>query len=571
MEMQGWINSGIIPLEVCEAERKAKEKIAELSARIRKGEQVMADEFPSIQDIKALTDFITKNSAQLYGEGILCKIYSRLGDEDPDIVWLSFVREAFTSIATKDPSAIHFSVARKILNDRYLITDPGAVDLLARELVEKCSTILSFKTFQHPAFSKNPIDLVDLDDHLKDGKSEMLMIDAEFIELLKKIGPKGRLLAKDVEKNCNDLFKAYEETGYSFLNRRGNWGLWLPDENGIVPVMTLLCLSLWEDTIRAKWEWTDRNVPALTKGVLVKTIKPLLSKDMAIIEQESGISCYANGKVVAIVACIDPRLLVQVRRGLGIFSSLNSHKLLRWEIRTAFENLANEIRDFRIIKTVGGYEKIANLIGCGRSKQSATEIKALLHAQAFCDFPFPDGSKSNLITLGKGKTLNNGEPTEIIISVGPSLLPHYTHLLPVGEQRRLIPITSLPPLIGARNMHAAQATLQMLVLEEFSNKSDVLASEKCVHIPSEKWDEMAREARLPLSSLSKVIQGWTEDDLFTKAFLQRQGEEYTLGESYEKELFFLEDQGKRRLDGAKGGMKSAEAKKSFSQGKNPKK
>ncbi len=92
--------------------------------------------------------------------------------------------------------------------------------------------------------------------------------------------------------------------------------------------------------------------------------------------------------------------------------------------------------------------------------------------------------------------------------------------------------------------------LQLLILEEFSNQSDRLATQTRSTLPEDAWKKLTKQARLIERQLPRIIAGWTEDDLFYKAFLKREGDEYTLGPTYGKVINFLHYQGQQRLQGA---------------------
>lgn len=286
----------------------------------------------------------------------------------------------------------------------------------------------------------------------------------------------------------------------------------------------------------------------------ISTLKPLLSKKTHL---ESSSSYVSHGKVIASVPCIDTRLVNLIKRGLEEFSSLTAHKLLRWQIQTGFDNWINNKEDPRLICTTGGYEGIAGLINCCGSHKAITAVKALLHAQAYAQFSFYDGSQGNMVILREIERHKNGEPSKINIILGDLLLPNYTQLLPKGEKRRLIPIPALPHMVGSNNSHAAQAMLQLLILDEFANQSHTFIERGYVHIPREKWLELSVEARLPKSMLERVISGWLESD-FLISSLQ---DGFLLGAAYSQFADFLYYQGKQRKEGERAGERSAALKK----------
>ncbi len=248
---------------------------------------------------------------------------------------------------------------------------------------------------------------------------------------------------------------------------------------------------------------------------------------------------------------MDAMQLKLIKKGFEEFSSLTAHKLFRWQVRTGFENWIQQKEDPRLICTTGGYEGIAQLIGCGSSHKAISIVKSLLYAQAYARFSFYDGSQGNMIILREAERHKNGEPSKINIILGELLLPNYTQLLPKGEKRRLIPIPELPQMIGSNNTHAAQAFLQLLILEEFADQSKDCVEKGYVRISQEKWSDIALEANLPKITLQRVIQGWT-----SQGFLKRDQDAYSLGEKYFQLTDFLQIQGELRNNGEKAGEKS---------------
>ena len=156
--------------------------------------------------------------------------------------------------------------------------------------------------------------------------------------------------------------------------------------------------------------------------------------------------------------------------------------------------------------------------------------------------------------------------------MGRSNYANFLYSLPRGKKRKLVPIVELPYLIGSPNTWSQQAMLQILILEEFSNQSVRLVQSGSVHLPLDLWKQLARQAQLRECHLPKIITAWTQDELFHKAFLDRQGDEYSLGASYSKVIKFLQHQGQQQIDGSVAGRTSAVRKKELeAQGYNTKK
>lgn len=556
-ELEAWVNAGIIPKELYESDLQSKQKMEEIHKRLQNGEQLQTSELPP--NPGDLTKYLLENKARLYGENVLTKIFSRLADSDEDIVWLSFVYEAILSITSTDPLPIHFYTVRKVLKEKYNIEDSRAVDLLSRELLKHCKNISKFKSFNHPAFKKNPIDIQDLNDHLKHEKKEMLQIDAEFVKYLKEIGAKGKSLASDIEKNSKELFKFYENENYSSLHRRQVWGMWVPDNGPINAVLILLTQTLWEEECSRVWNREAKGHSSLAKPVIEGIIPILGPKNLKkFVEKDGSIICYHNGVPLLIAPAIDQNMISAFQKGVKELSTLTGHKLLRWQVNTGFERWAQGSSDPRSIEIEGGYSKIAELIKCCNPREIA-KIKEILHAQAHGRFIFSDGSHGNMITLRITERYQNKEPSKINIVLGDMLLPTYVCQLQRSD-RRLVPIGDLPPLHGSPNSHANQAQLQLLVFKEFSHQSDRLAQDGSVLITLEQWKQLGQESGLSPDKIELVIEHWCQPDMFN-CFLERQGDEYRLASYYDRAQKFLEDQGKGRLLNSERGKRSAKKKR----------
>lgn len=443
------------------------------------------------------------------------------------------VKQFLCTFVTRDPQAFHYDIATKVL-EKSSILDSSAADILSKQFLEACR---------------------DLNKRIQclDEKIFLFVLDKVYLTFLSKIGPRGEEYAKKIKEKLKR-----EADSKRLLD------FWLCEiQEEVKPSMAffILCEAVWEDIGKRKWERNKRSSPSIPKAVWIDTLKPTFAKDSKIVIIDNILQYFSNqGTLIASTPCVDPKLLNLIKRGMEGFSTLTGHKLLRWQVRIGFENWMQDKKDPRLICTSGGYEGIAHLIGCNHSNKAITEVKTILHAQAYSKFSFPNGSQGNMITLLVKEKCRNGEASKINIILGEWLLPNYTHALPQGERRRLIPIIELPPMVCSKNSYAAQAMLQLLILEEFSNQSHTLAEKGSIYLPKEKWFELSTEAHLTKNTLQAVIACWTQDGDKGKAFLSRQGDEYTLGESYRGVLKFLEYQGTKRNEGSSAGKKSAFAK-----------
>lgn len=557
-ELENWLNTGLIPRDLYDSDVHNRQEMEEIRKRVQKGEQVEISSLP--HNLGALTEYLLKNKSIYYQENVLAKIFSALHHDDPDIVWLSFVKEALTNLASIDPLVIHFHIARKTLKNKYNIEDSKAIDILTRELVEHCKRILNFKSFSHPAFQKNPIEPKDLNDHLSIEKG-LLQIDAEFIQHLKNIGSKGRKLSNIIKETSISIFSTYKDKNYSNEVRRQVWGLWItkPHET-ISPFLSALAQALWEDQCLRLWNRKTNSHPSLPKPILDRII-PILNpkKNNKFVEKEGQIICYnQRGEPLLMAPAVDVNMISAFQKGIKELGTLTGHKLLRWQVNTGFEKWQNGNKDPRLIEIDGGYTRIAELAEC-HSPKEISKIREILCAQAYSNFIFPDGSYGNMISLRIEDRYRNQEPSKIRIVLGDMLLPAYVCQLQRSD-RRLIPIGPLPPLHGSPNSHACQAQLQLHVFSEFSNQSDRLAEQGSVFIPLEKWKQMAAESGLNPEKIDSIIIHWCQPDFFN-CFLEKHGDEFRLASYYNKAQKFLEIQGKGRITNSERGKRSVEKRR----------
>ena len=561
-QIQEWIKLGIIPLEVYEEEVRGFEWDRESKERLKKGEKVSASECP----VKpwALVEFLTKNKAQIYGEQVFRKIFSRLLPSDPDVVWLSFIKEALTAIASKDPLPIHYLVARSTL-EKFSIDDSSAIDSLARGLVEICQILLKLPSLNHKIFEKASIVPSDLEEHFENTREKGLSLNIEFASFLSKIGPEGKKIAKEVTEKSSKIYENYKSQGYCSKERPRTWDLWafIPDfeqETLVSPFLRAIAKALWVDKYSTLHRRKTKETQALTKPIM-QGIKGFLSpKDKKkYYEKDENIICTNDqGILLATTPAIDPELLSLFQKGIKELSTLTGHRMLRWEIMTGFNQWMSGKNDPRLVEIEGGFSKIAELAGCASTKE-ITKVKSILHAQAHGNFFFPDGSKGNMLSLRILRRHKNNEPCQISLVLGDMLLPSYVFKMS-KHNRLLIPIGDLPPLYGYKNTHANQAFLQLLVFEELSNQSDRLAEKGSVIITSERWEKMGLESGLSPNQIPNIINYWCQPDLFN-CFLEKQGDEYKLASYYERAHKFLMQQGEIRISKSILGKKSYKARK----------
>ena len=483
------------------------------------------------------------NNLYIYLSPLLKIIYD-LEETAEEASWSNAVLYSINFFSTKDPSPVHFNISRGVLEKKN-VQDNRAVDMLSRALATSCQ---KFKKYVKENWNYED--------------SEYNAMDLLLSQFLKTLGSTGKKAADSVllySEKTNQIFK---ELNCKEANKSSRWKLWI-DKKEILsqfsPFLFILADVVWEDVCSQLWEREKKNVPALTYGVHPAVTK-ILSPRTETKSFENQIQMTHEGKIIATLPTIDPRLLHVVTKGVGNLNSIYHHKLIRFECKKGFENWIQEKPDSRVLRFERGCTEIAELIGLS-SNRAIEEIKALLTAQAYMQFKFDDGSSGNLIVLRnfRSKGCNRDDGVEIVL--GTQLLPHYTFRT-TKQQRLLIPVPELPPLVSSSNYHAGQALLQMMVMEEFTEQSIDFAEHGSIVIEKHKFEQFAKETNLPESVFKQTLDRWNQDGNDLPRFLVKLGSDrYALGEACKREAEFLRQQGFLRKQRQTNGERSANLRK----------
>ncbi len=523
------------------------------------------------KDIEERGEWLVSHSLYL---APLWKMIDDLQPTDTDICWLATTIHMVSFFSTKDPAPIHFVVAREILKEKGC-DDDKAVDILARELVNYCCAFKEkiFEVYSHkegsiaclPIYQDGGL-LIPERTHMpnfichRDGCNSF---DLSFCEFLETIGERGKEASKAIIEDSFKRHQLFKESKYSPELRPQSWNLWIPEkqENKLTtvfsPYLSILADAVWVDHLQIKYEKAKKQLPALTQSVS-KPVSRILSS-RALIDPAKGTVAY-EGKIVADIPTIDAKLMPIVTKGSQNLNTIYHHKLLRFECKSGFEKWAQGSADPRVLRFDGGETEIAEKLGI-KYKEAPTTIRALLHAQAYMNFHFDDGSYGNLIVLRQFKSRKTNREEGVEIIMGTQLMPGYTFNTD-KRTRLLVPVPELPPFTSSSNYHAGQSLLQMLIMEEFTNKSIDLATFGSIEIKDETWKSFQKQSGLPDSVFKSVITRWLSDGDDGGRFLIRtDGDRYTLGEGYSKELKFLVYQGLHRKDQQARGLSSVKKRK----------
>jgi hypothetical protein len=219
-----------------------------------------------------------------------------------------------------------------------------------------------------------------------------------------------------------------------------------------------------------------------------------------------------------------------------------------FDIKTADQNA-----DHRSLR-FDSYDELAEVAGIKRGKRNAEEARALVYVYDAFRVTLDNGSSDRLWTRGEyyEKTGKKGRPRRTItLTVSPMLLPH-TQQRYFDDDRWLIPLVDVPPVVGSE--HAGQqATMQLMAVGYMRSVASQIIADGGVKIDGQKWNELAARAGVPASLLPKVIDRWTRDGTDGAAFLKRVGSDrYTLAPAYNAALEFLKESGQLTISGREG-------------------
>lgn len=499
------------------------------------------------------------------------------------------IRIFIGSLSTQDPHKIHYNIVRAALEkiNGKLLDNHKAVAMLAHELNDYCGKIkrrlvepkelqailaaaskretsrpdnLEFNRIEHLNFLDS---LASLEKPFE--KANMFLWDKIFLDIISNTGPEGDKAAKQIEKSFKNRLKEYKELGKSPLS------FWVATQGEesvenfcISPALQILIKVIFCDKVKHFLEFEKKNVPALTTNVQ-DVVAKMLSPVNKFEETDQHVRIFHQDSLIGNIpiAVVPQKVISSVFNGIQKLKTVTGHRLTRYLVHTAFDQMVSGNRDYRVVKLDRGASDLAEKLGIGGNK-IITDVKEIIHAMAY--FEFQDlGVSGNLIQLSKYKSVVTHRQEAYLITIGTLLLPYQTfEAYKNGECGLLIPLLKDPPLVNPNQFHAAQYLLQMEVLSEFSKQSIQLAQEGVIKITGQRWEELALQCGLTKEVLLKVKDRWVQDGTDGAKFLESiEDGYYTLGSDHEKALLFLKEQGFLRIKQSNRGIISASKKSQF--------
>lgn len=257
------------------------------------------------------------------------------------------------------------------------------------------------------------------------------------------------------------------------------------------------------------------------------------------------------------IPLISAHLVTKVFEGAGKLNTVTGHKALRYFAELPFKQRRKACIDVRSKEFKGGFRQIGEEIGL-TSETQFKDLQDILYALRFLEFTnLQDGDlyKGRLIDIAKIKSKKTGRKDAVVITVQPTFVGYKA----LTEGQLLIPIPPYPPPTEgvAKPFHAALYTLQMLLLEEFSNQSIDYKNYGFVRIDDAKWERLFETAGIPLEQKEKILKNFTQGAEDNKAVIKWIGlDQYQLAKAYQKQESFLREQGAIRAEQSARGKKS---------------
>jgi hypothetical protein len=487
----------------------------------------------------------------------------------------------------KDPTPYHQSIVRGVLVGELKREPTGReVDELARCLNDSLQDAYQAIKFGSLQPLPREVEIKDILAYCAPEEEGMLLWDAKAARFLDGIGDKGKDLAKalrkEAKKRWGELLQDCNgniEEGLFSMQLASIWALsWTNKDVSVTPLRFAwnLARALWYDQVeprlkreRAKpkalvFPVFEEAIDAHTPGGLLQAIE---GNNALINHRGERVSDLRRIKPLDKVPTLELSVLPKIlSKGAKLLGTLNAYRLLHLEVSLGHQRALNDdIKDVRALRFEGGWEALAEAAGIEGNSRAISEVHAIIAAQAHLCWRWPDGTYGNLLSY-EVRPARRNQRGRVSLILGDALLPDFIFTpgffgngRTAREARRLVPMLPLPPLIGRDNDKGAQVNLQLRLLVEMRRRAGEFYEKGGILLEQDKLEEFAKEATLPLSTLSKVIERWTQDGDDGPALLERiERDRYTLGKTHVDARNFIAKAGEEEIQGKEAGLKSRE-------------
>jgi len=501
---------------------------------------------------------------------------------NPHIAW-QLIHNTSAALATEYPTLVHFAIAREALVsedikgiDRRSKEYKDIVIQVASLLNEYCQKLKIYlsppkqlkETFDRVKYSVDTqigsisvLDLTDWSEVIPSIDScfedkQAFFVDTKYLEFLKKIGKESKTIADGLSILFDQHYASFKRTGQYPLSFWFNLTTTPEKPIFFAHAWISLAKAIWRDEVSRRASLIIAGVPTIIENDQ-KHIMDMVSHDKKIEQTDSQIQIFSHGLLLGEIPIpmIPDGAISNILKGVDKMRLVEGHRVLRYVVRTAFNQAINGSADPRVIRRESPRD-IASELGL-KGERSISGMMEVFQAMAYLNFKRPSFS-GNLIALTRFKSAKTHRLDGVEITVGTNLLPYRAcEDFKSGESNLMIPLLSDPLLVGSNQYHAGQYLLQMLVMREFVKQSVDFAKYGHVKITQDSWQKMAEECGV-LPILKKILDRWTQDGQDGPKFLEENDNNfYALGPSYQREADFLIRQGNLRISQSNRGKAAA--------------
>jgi len=363
------------------------------------------------------------------------------------------------------------------------------------------------------------------------------------------------------------------------------------------PLFMHRCIAsvIWLNLVKAQAQTLYKKPPALPV-IVNNNVQAMMRKGLKYDKDSGKLISHTGHELARINTDLQPMpsmdmvTMQKILRpeNINVLSSINAHRLLRWEINTVTSQAITDQIDARHIHIEGGYQELAKQIGAGTGGKAANQVRDILLWQAAPQqFIFTDPETGHQEIMREGNMLSfkytsSGfkSKSSLEIVIGMMLMPHYLYKLIhtaslslSNEALKLIPIFPEPQLVGRPADQGPQLSFQMEIGVEFRKGAREFARNNCLRITKDRFEMLSSKSGLPKKLLPKVLDAWLEGGDDAPPFLKLiEKDHYAFADHIKRQQDFIIEGGKKELTMSKAAKKSIARRNAgiFSTGKKKK-
>ena len=209
------------------------------------------------------------------------------------------------------------------------------------------------------------------------------------------------------------------------------------------------------------------------------------------------------------VATFTPRLsTAESMQIMAALSNLQVARVMRWAVWGAYrKRFEDEQPDFNRLLVERGFSGLAEALGLAAHGETRKELRLALDALSDLRIETPKG-EGRVMTWFETKARGQRAAVLDVSVKGPLAADYLDDDIPRGPERQIVPIPlpqHLPALVGRANEHAAQASLQLLIMRHFRWLADDLARDGNVELSERELRRLLDESGTPGRLLDAVL------------------------------------------------------------------